>query len=435
MQTSVTANEVEQDIGAVVDRRYVIKRPIFRGEVHDVFEAEHGWTQVRVALKVLCEPRTASVASRARLLREARVLGICRHPGLPMVMDAGQCDQYGPYVVTELIEGKGLHSLMLTRGRIDVGTTLAIAAQVADALDHVHKRGIVHRDLKPSNLLVMPSRGTAGERVRLIDFGVAAVPLDDDVSQAKITQHGQILGTRAYMSPEQLLGLDGVDGRSDIYALAVIVYECLTGELPFPTSASEWMQAFANGMQPAPMKIEGVGVSASAETVIRSALIVDPLKRPRTAGEFVQKLADAVGGSIPVLRLYEGATAAPLPDASAMPSSAPDTTVPVEQRRRFVRAPYTSPARIVRADGSFADGQIEDVSEGGMLLVADSPCTPGETVTLKVPLPVSGRVVQLEAITRWGRRRTGRMATGLEFVNAPEEALADIRRYVELMSS
>ncbi len=420
-------------VGQIVDRRYVLKRPISHGEVYDVFEAEHGWTQVRVALKALVDPRHAPRPLRARLLREARVLGICMHPSLPMVLDAGDCEDAGPYVVTEFLEGRALHSILLVRERLDVPTSLAIAAQLGQALDHVHRRNVVHRDVKPSNVIITPGRDSTGDRVRLIDFGVAAVAPEADANQERVTQHGQIVGTRAYMSPEQLLGLSGVDARRDVFSLAVLLYECLTGVLPFPSSASEWMRSFATGLEPAPMPASDHAIPAALEYAVRRGMAYDPSNRPASASEFVEACIAAAGLTIPALDLYgcRELDGGPIGDPRS-PSSERNGR---EARRRYVRAPFTGPARLLRSDGTHVDGRVEDVSEGGMLLVAEAGCAEGEHVVLRAPLPVCGKVVDFDAVARWTRRGSGQRAIGLEFLSPPSDALTDIRKYVELMSS
>lgn len=435
MASSQQEVDPARELGATVDRRYLLRRPIARGEVHDVYEAEHTWTQMRVALKVLRDPKHAPLALNARLLREARVLGICRHPGLPLAMDAGQCDVFGPYLATELIDGKSLSSVLLTRNQLELGQSLAVAAQLASALDHVHRRGVVHRDVKPENILLTPARGHDPDRVRLIDFGVASVRQEDDVSRSKLTDHGMVLGTRAYMAPEQILGLAGIDQRADVFSLAVVLFECIAGQLPFPTSAGEWMQCFSDGLVPSALPGAGMAFPAQLEQAIHEGLSFEPAKRPPTAGEFIARCVAGWGRSLDPLSLFvEGSTR---PEASGWLAGAASGSNPeaVTARRRYVRAPYTTPARIVRRDGASSDGQVEDISEGGLLFVGDGSCEDGEQVTVRVPLPISGKVVALEAVTRWSRRKTGQRALGLQFVDAPELALQEVRRYVELMTS
>lgn len=163
----------------------------------------------------------------ARFRREAQVVSRLSHPCLVRLIDEGSDDD-GPYIVFELVEGTSLKALIRARGRLTPQESASITSQIARALEVAHRAGVVHRDIKSHNILVT-DEGIA----KLTDFGIARL-LDAD--SGGLTHTGTVLGTSDYLAPEQARGL-GIDGRTDVYALGVVLYECLTGELPFPADA------------------------------------------------------------------------------------------------------------------------------------------------------------------------------------------------------
>jgi len=224
---------VSLDIGTTVDRRYLLKREIARGGAGAVFEAEHIYTQRSVALKLLLPEQRSAPEPRARLLREALALSAARHPGVVAALDAGETEDGTPYLVLELLEGRSLEGILAVRRRIAAAEVAWIGAAICEALAAAHRRGIIHRDIKPSNVFV--ARDEQGnEVVKVFDFGVARVPSEKN----KLTQDGALLGTPEYMAPEQLLARE-VDGRTDLYAVGVTLYECLAGVVPFEGNFGE----------------------------------------------------------------------------------------------------------------------------------------------------------------------------------------------------
>ncbi len=208
--------------GALV-ARYRIERFLASGGSADVYAATHGDTGERVALKVLARLRGVD---RDRALREVAIARTLDHPGLVRVRDHGLAPDEGLYLTMDLLDGETLAS-RLTRGALAPEESVAVLAQVCDAVAHAHAKGVVHRDLKPANLfLVARSDGTLDARV--LDFGLATA-----VDAAALTRTGDLLGTPAYMAPERLTGRRDVDPRADVWGLGVTLYECLTGALPF----------------------------------------------------------------------------------------------------------------------------------------------------------------------------------------------------------
>src|SRR5262245_57904199 len=201
--------------GTTLARRYKLESELGRGGMGIVFRASDLTLQREVAVKVLPEA-AATGQARERLLREARAAAALNHPGIVAVHDVGE-HQGIPFFVMELVEGTDLHAAPPK----SLQEIVALAGRICDALEHAHAHGIVHRDLKPENVLLSRSG------VKLADLGVA---FRADVR--RVTDSGAIVGTVSYMAPEQALG-EAVDGRADLYALGVMLYELVTGRLPF----------------------------------------------------------------------------------------------------------------------------------------------------------------------------------------------------------
>ena len=282
-------------VGARIGQ-YRIVREIGRGGMGVVYEAVHEGIGRRAAVKVLADGSGGappSAASLRRFLAEARALSRIEHPGVVRVFDFGDLDGGLPYLLMEYLDGERLRD-RLDRisppgsGRLPVAESLRIARQIGAAMAGAHRRGVVHRDLKPENvMLVADDEAPGGERVRLLDFGIAKLDRADGPRQ---TAEGMVMGTAAYMAPEQCVGDAGVDDRADVYALGVILYETLAGELPFSGDTISMMRQHVNREAPllrtrAPMVGEGV------EHLVALMMAREPSRRPRM-GEVVQRLRD-----------------------------------------------------------------------------------------------------------------------------------------------
>jgi serine/threonine-protein kinase len=202
--------------------RYKIVDRLGKGSVGEVYLAHDPHIDRKVALKVLHKEHLASKKIIKRFIKEAKAIGRLSHPSIVSVYDVGK-DHGTIYIAMEYLEGRPLNEVFQSE-KLDIASTVDIGRQVAAALDYAHQQGIVHRDVKPSNMII-----TDDHQVKLTDFGIAHF---EDASITLQTCSGDILGTPAYMSPEQVGGRD-VDGRSDIYALGVILYELLVGKRPF----------------------------------------------------------------------------------------------------------------------------------------------------------------------------------------------------------
>jgi serine/threonine-protein kinase len=202
--------------------RYQIVRELGKGSMGVVYEAYDPLFDRRVALKVLRPDRVSSSAFAQRFLKEAKAVGRLYHSNIVVAHDKGE-DHGTVYLSMEYIEGKPLNEVLQTE-KLALEEALKIGIQIADALAYAHSKGIVHRDIKPSNIIVQPDGN-----IKITDFGIARI---EDPLATQQTQAGEILGTPAYMAPEQVLGRS-VDGRSDLFSLGVILYELATRQRPF----------------------------------------------------------------------------------------------------------------------------------------------------------------------------------------------------------
>jgi serine/threonine protein kinase len=430
-------------VGTTVDRRYLLKREIARGGAGAVFEAEHIYTQRSVALKLLLPEQRGAPEPRARLLREALALSAARHPGVVAALDAGETEDGTPYLVLELLEGRSLEGILAVRRRIGAAEAAWLGARVCEALAAAHRRGIIHRDIKPSNLFV--ARDDQGnEVIKVFDFGVASMPSENN----KLTRDGALLGTPEYMAPEQLLARD-VDGRTDLYAVGVTLYECLAGVVPFEGNFGEVL--LKSSTQPVPpLRPRAPQVSAEFAAVIERALARAPDARFADASALAlalrQAAPDAAPGSLlgirqgpPPIPVRQTAATALVGAAPVSPAAAPGAPLPSAvlpslpaTRRRFPRAPYVTPVRI-RHGEAVLDGRSEDVSVGGLLVLAPQAFEQASLVQVRFALPMTGRVIEIGATARWVKAAGVRGAIGLQFAALPAEAHEVIDRYVTMM--
>jgi serine/threonine protein kinase len=223
-------------VGRTLNNRYFVKRKIGEGGFGAVFEGMQVATERPVALKILHPQSVSDATVVARFRREAEACSKLRNPHTVIIYDFDQTEDGVLYLAMELVRGQSLQDIQRASGTIPVNRCLHILDQVAEALGEAHTKGIVHRDMKPENIMVEDREGE--DFVKVLDFGIAKIKSGDGGKDAPaLTAIGQTVGTLEFMSPEQLRGKP-LDGRSDIYALGMVAYEMLTGELPFKKSKS-----------------------------------------------------------------------------------------------------------------------------------------------------------------------------------------------------
>ncbi|MFG0330464.1 MAG: protein kinase [Phycisphaerales bacterium] len=273
--------------------RYRIIRRLGSGGMGVVYLAEQDEPRRSVALKVLRGGLLSDTAVR-RFRHESNLLGQLNHPGIAAVFDAGAAadpdDPDGPatpYFAMEYIEGVPL-TRYADQARLDLNQRVTLMAEVGEAMRHAHDRGVVHRDLKPSNILV-----DANGRVKIVDFGVARALRSSDDRSTMHTHAGQLIGTLAYMSPEQASGaVDEIDQRSDVYALGVVLYELLTGHGPYELDATNPIESVRviRDEEPQTLSATSRDYRGDLDTIMRKALAKEPARRYDDAGAFADDL-------------------------------------------------------------------------------------------------------------------------------------------------
>ena len=221
----------ETRLGDVIGGRYRVLSVLGRGGMGVLYTAEHQLTHRRVALKLLLPDREDLPELHQRFLLEARTAASVRHPNVVDVLDMGVHEDGSPFLVMELLEGTSLDRALTVQRRLEPERALAVALPILGALATLHDAGIVHRDVKPSNIFL--AAGLRGEvEPKLLDFGLART-----MSDLRLTRSGMVLGTPLYMSPEQAAG-EAVSFQTDIWSLGIVLFECLSGELPFTSRDS-----------------------------------------------------------------------------------------------------------------------------------------------------------------------------------------------------
>ncbi len=217
------------ETGTVVAERYRLERLLGEGGMGEVWSATHEITGGRVALKVLKAANMPRAEARKRFLREARAAALVDHPNIVQIRDVIEHEDM-PVLVMDLLHGETLHRRLAARGCLDLDEAARIAIQILGAVGAAHEAGLIHRDLKPENVFLARVSGS-GEIARVLDFGIAKL-IDDGLDGATVTQSGTVVGTPAYMAPEQLFGERELDYRIDVWAIGVILHELLTGVHP-----------------------------------------------------------------------------------------------------------------------------------------------------------------------------------------------------------
>jgi eukaryotic-like serine/threonine-protein kinase len=261
--------------------RYQIDREIGRGCESRVFLALDRQGQ-KLALKIL-HPEFIEGMAASRFLREIRLMSQLSHPNIARLLDSGERD-WLVYLAMAFIDGPTLHEVLGRQGRLSFADASRVACDLLEALAHAHQLGIVHRDVKPGNVIICPDRGAV-----LLDFGIARAIIASSTHE-QITHTGMTVGSSAYMSPEQINGDQDVDGRSDLYSLGCVLFECLVGRPPF-VRRKEAVVLQLHLTEPAPdVRIFRPEVPVYLAELVNKALAKQPMERWQTAAEMQTSL-------------------------------------------------------------------------------------------------------------------------------------------------
>jgi serine/threonine-protein kinase len=315
--------------GDLLASKYRIQRKLGVGGMGAVFEARHEVTGRRFAIKWLLPEMATRGEGIERFVREARFAGGLEHPNVIDVYDVIE-DAGAVFMVMELLEGESLADRLVRRGRLSVADTLRIALPCMRGVARAHAAGIVHRDLKPANLFICEATSELPERFKVLDFGISkiiGVPGGDDLSDS-LTSSGSLMGTPFYMSPEQLRGRT-VDHRADIYAFGVILYQMLSGTLPF--TAGTFGDLVLQVLTETPPSLAEMAPEAPVALV--QAIERAMARRPEQRYESVQQLIAALEQSV-------GAETSSVPARSSAPSDSlpPPQPKPAYKTRPLARS-------------------------------------------------------------------------------------------------
>ena len=278
-------------LGRVIDNKYRIDAEIGAGGMATIYRATRLKIGDVVAIKILHTELLREPKFAERFQREAQAAAGLKHPNVVTVHDFGVSDDGIIYLVMELVEGRNLRTIIKDEGPMPATTAAEITRQVCAALTEAHRHNTIHRDIKPANIAVTATDD--GLRVKVLDFGIASLR---GGTMMTFTQTGAVLGTPAYMSPEQCLG-EELDGRSDIYSLGVVLFEMLAGVVPFnsPTATAVVMQHVQQA--PPPLRVLNVSISPAVEAVVLRALAKRREDRQQSAKQLADELSAAVAGT------------------------------------------------------------------------------------------------------------------------------------------
>jgi serine/threonine-protein kinase len=334
-------------VGTLLNGTYRLERVLAEGGMGVVYEAQHLRLPRRFAVKVMARPRDARIpdaqwsTALMRFRREAEIAATLSHPHIVEVVDFQVSEGGSPYLVMELLTGEDLSDRLRTKGRLPAVAALRIITEVAEALDCAHQRGVVHRDIKPSNIF-LTKVGVRDDFVKVLDFGVSKL-----IDSSTLTQERAMVGTPLYMSPEQAVGSQDLTAQSDLFSLASIAYEALTGRRAFGgSSIPSILYQIVHGPTPT-LAGKAPGLNDAVDRVFARALAKRRSERFARATEFAAALAEALGrasGPVPLLAETEQTEPPPVPSTVSRRRSGEQPVVPVARGDSFERAPSTASA-------------------------------------------------------------------------------------------
>lgn len=397
---------MEIEAGTVLASRYRVQKPLGRGGMGEVFAAENIRTGRVVAVKVLRADAKQKSSAVARFKREARAAGAIHSDYVTQVLDVEEDEEHGILIVFEMLEGESLIERLKRAGPMSFDELFPLVEQIWMGLVDAHKAGVIHRDLKPSNVF-LERRPDGGVRVKLLDFGISKLPRE--VGGETLTEMGQSLGTFSFMPPEQIGKAKTVDHRADIYAVATLIYQALSGQLPY--AARNILQMVELKTKNEPRKLGEVldqPVDPALERFLAKALARDPEHRQESAAEALEAWRElrrsSVGlGSAPgdassggfgasgmsVAISYGAGHPAPSPPGGS--PSAPPALAAQAQSRPAPAAPAASPA-------TYASRGIPTVSGVPSVVDNTSESSAGDQIaTVAMPVHQVRQAIQQRA--------------------------------------
>jgi len=417
----------------LVAGKYQLLRLIGRGGMGSVWEARHSSLGTRVAIKFVEVEQAQSEEARTRFQNEARAAASIQSKHAIKVHDHGMLDDGRPYIVMELLVGEALDRRLDLLHRLPLDDVARLVQQVARALQQAHEAGITHRDLKPENIFLERSEGDDQDTAKVLDFGIAK--MRDPVHAAAIpstTKTGVLMGTPFFMSPEQARGLKTVDHRSDLWSLAVIVFRCVTGKLPFDgESLGDLLVKICASPVPAPSSILP-GLPPQFDAWMARALDREPAQRFQTALELAESLAMVAGISVrfssrrsqdPLLTPSPGIGATELAPATAVRGQSLRVMTPTALTPGVT--PRTSAPRVsVPGDSELAGQPIPPGTSAPF--TASNPVIPMNSGMGAVPLAIVAGLLFVGAAggTFWWTHRTTATVAPATGVAPPAAAAA-----------
>jgi eukaryotic-like serine/threonine-protein kinase len=401
MRESYSVGMVGQEVG-----NYRITEKIGQGGMGAVYAAQHTLLGRPAAIKVLLPELCRNQEMVNRFFNEAKATTAIRHPGIVEIYDFGHRHDGSAYIVMEYLEGESLSHRMKRIRPLPVPAALLICSQVSGVLAAAHAIGILHRDLKPDNVfLVRDPEMPGGERAKLLDFGIAKLTDEGETGSIK-TRTGVVMGSPAYMSPEQCKGAGHVRYESDLYSLGCILYQMLCGEPPFTAEGSGEVIAQHIYREPVPLRQRVSHVSPAIDELVLRLLAKDPAHRPRSAAELkveLDRLRDSMTGPgravepvpattvvLPAPSIFDGGS-----ETKTSWSDRPFVVPPAPQRpvrrRMWIAAPLAAGLALAGVVLVLAKWHGEG-DDGAGATLPDVTATPDATPVSPVPASASTRV-------------------------------------------
>ena len=388
--------------GEVLGGKYVIGRVLGRGGMGVVYEARHQKLQQSVAVKVLREDLLDDRESTARFEREARAAARLSSPHTARIYDVDATPAGVPYIVMEYLEGHDLAATLTARGgALPVAEAVDWVLQACAAMAEAHAAGIVHRDLKPSNLFAAENVANA-PLVKVLDFGISKITIDH--LEENLTSDTTVLGTPHYMAPEQVTA-GKVDGRTDLWALSVILYRALTGELPFQAPTATALAVAIATEPPTPIADRGAALPPELAQVVMAGLSKRAEDRPAS----VQALAAAIA---PFGSGRFGIPKAPTPSSPGLPRTTPPTSTARMPRTPPgpVTPPPTSTARLTAPSRPAAPADPETGSTWGRTAPPTTALARGRTVLVALAAGLALGLLATAGVVGYRRATAERLA-------------------------